>query len=63
MSGRLSDEQREALILTLATGLSHEQADEVCDCQHRRNQEPGIGGLARDIPDGAGGLARFDPLN
>ena len=32
MSGRLSDEQREALILTLATGLSHEQADEVCDC-------------------------------
>ena len=32
MSGRLSDEQREALILTVATGLSHEQADEVCDC-------------------------------
>ena len=32
MLGRLRDEQREALILTVATGLSHEQAAEVCDC-------------------------------
>ena len=30
--GRLRDEQREALILTVATGLSDEQAAEVCDC-------------------------------
>ena len=30
--GRLRDEQREALILTVAAGLSHEQAAEVCDC-------------------------------
>jgi DNA-directed RNA polymerase specialized sigma24 family protein len=29
----LRDEQREALILTVASGLSHEQAAEVCDCQ------------------------------
>ena len=31
--GRLRDEQREALILTVASDLSHEQAAEVCDCQ------------------------------
>ena len=30
--GRLRDEQREALILTVAAGLLHEQAAEVCDC-------------------------------
>ena len=30
--GRLRDEQREALILTVATGLSDRQAAEVCDC-------------------------------
>jgi RNA polymerase sigma-70 factor, ECF subfamily len=30
--GRLRDEQREALILTVASGLSHEQAAEVCGC-------------------------------
>lgn len=30
--GRIRDEQREALILTVAAGLSHEQAAEVCDC-------------------------------
>jgi RNA polymerase sigma-70 factor (ECF subfamily) len=29
----LRDEQREALILTVASDLSHEQAAEVCDCQ------------------------------
>jgi RNA polymerase sigma-70 factor, ECF subfamily len=29
---RLGDEQREALILTLASGLSHKQAAEVCQC-------------------------------
>ena len=31
--GRLHDEQREALILTVASGLSHEQAAEVCNCE------------------------------
>jgi RNA polymerase sigma-70 factor, ECF subfamily len=31
--GRLRDEQREALILTIASGLSHQQAAEVCECQ------------------------------
>jgi RNA polymerase sigma-70 factor, ECF subfamily len=30
--GLLRDEQREALILTVASGLSHEQAAQVCDC-------------------------------
>ena len=30
--GRLRDEQREALIPTVASGLSHEQAAQVCDC-------------------------------
>ena len=30
--GRLRDEQREALILTIASGLSYEQAAEVCRC-------------------------------
>jgi RNA polymerase sigma-70 factor (ECF subfamily) len=30
--GRLRDEQREALILTVAADLSPEQAAEVCDC-------------------------------
>jgi RNA polymerase sigma-70 factor, ECF subfamily len=30
--GRLSDEQREALILTVAGGLSYQQAAEVCGC-------------------------------
>jgi RNA polymerase sigma-70 factor (ECF subfamily) len=34
--GRLRDEQREALILTVAAGLSHEQAAEVCDCHIER---------------------------
>jgi hypothetical protein len=63
MFGHRGDEQREALILVVATGLSHEQAAEMCDCDIERNEEPGIGGLARDIPDEAGGLARFDPLN
>lgn len=28
----LREEQREALILTVASGLSHEQAAQVCDC-------------------------------
>jgi RNA polymerase sigma-70 factor, ECF subfamily len=36
MFGRLRDEQREALILTVATGLSHEQAAEACDCHIER---------------------------
>jgi RNA polymerase sigma-70 factor (ECF subfamily) len=31
--GRLRDEQREALILTIASGLSYQQAAEVCGCQ------------------------------
>ena len=31
--GRLRDEQREALILTIASGLSYQQASEVCECQ------------------------------
>ena len=31
--GRLRDDQREALILAVASGLSDEQAAEVCDCQ------------------------------
>jgi RNA polymerase sigma-70 factor (ECF subfamily) len=31
--GRLRDEQREALILTVASGLSCQQAAEVCECQ------------------------------
>ena len=31
--GRLPDEQREALILTIASGLSYRQAAEVCECQ------------------------------
>jgi RNA polymerase sigma-70 factor, ECF subfamily len=30
--GRLGDEQREALILTIASGLSYQQAAEVCGC-------------------------------
>ncbi len=30
--GRLGDEQREALILTVASGLSYQQAAEVCGC-------------------------------
>jgi RNA polymerase sigma-70 factor, ECF subfamily len=30
---RLSDEQREALILAIASGLSYEEAAEVCDCR------------------------------
>jgi RNA polymerase sigma-70 factor, ECF subfamily len=30
--GRLRDEQREALILTIASGLSYQQAAEVCGC-------------------------------
>ncbi len=30
---RLRDEQREALILATASGLSYEQAAEICDCQ------------------------------
>jgi RNA polymerase sigma-70 factor (ECF subfamily) len=30
---RLRDEQREALILAVASGLSYEQAAEICDCQ------------------------------
>ncbi len=30
--GRLHDEQREALILTVASGLSYQQAAEVCGC-------------------------------
>ncbi|MGC1351895.1 MAG: sigma factor-like helix-turn-helix DNA-binding protein [Xanthobacteraceae bacterium] len=31
--GRLSDERREALILTVAVGLSYQQAAGVCGCQ------------------------------
>ena len=31
--GRLRDEQREALILTVASGLSCQQAAEVCECE------------------------------
>ena len=31
--GRLRDEQREALILTIASGLSYQQAGEVCGCE------------------------------
>jgi RNA polymerase sigma-70 factor (ECF subfamily) len=30
---RLGDEQREALILAVASGLSYEQAAEICECQ------------------------------
>ena len=30
---RLRDEQREALILAVSSGLSYEQAAEICDCQ------------------------------
>jgi hypothetical protein len=52
-----SDEQREALILTVASGLSCQQAAEVCECQISMNQEAGIGGLPRDIAGLAGGFA------
>jgi RNA polymerase sigma-70 factor, ECF subfamily len=31
--GRLRDERREALILTIASGLSYQQAAEVCGCR------------------------------
>ena len=31
--GRLCDEQREALILTVASGLSYQHAADVCECQ------------------------------
>ena len=31
--GRLGDEQREALILTIASGLLYQQAAEVCGCR------------------------------
>ena len=30
--GRLGDDQREALILTVASGLSYQQAADVCGC-------------------------------
>ena len=53
---RLRDEQREALILAVASGLSYEQAAEM-RLPDRHDQEPGIGGQARDIDDVAGGLA------
>jgi hypothetical protein len=48
--GRLRDERREALILTIASGLSYQQAAgrgmRMPDCRH---QKQGLGGLARDI--------------
>jgi RNA polymerase sigma-70 factor, ECF subfamily len=55
--GRIRDEQREALILTVAAGLSHEQAAEVCDCDLETIKSRVLGSLARDIADEAGGLA------
>jgi RNA polymerase sigma-70 factor, ECF subfamily len=35
---RLRDEQREALILAVASGLSYAQAAEICDCQIGRER-------------------------
>ncbi len=48
---RLRDDQREALILEIASGLSYEEAAEVCDCQ--------IDTFRRRLLDARGAISRM----
>ena len=55
--GRLSDERREALILTVAVGLSYQQAAGVCGCQIA-SIESRVSEAWRDVAGFAGRLVR-----
>ena len=54
---RLRDEQREALIQVVASGLSYEQAAEICDCQIDTIRSRVLEARRDDIGDLAGDLA------